>query len=222
MEDMLSKLKRPLNIEDVDFRIQSINNGGYATILAYKDARVDMNRLDEVCGTDWQKDYKTIEGNLYCGVAIKIGDEWRWRWDVGTESFSDKEKGQASDAFKRACFNWGIGRELYNYPLIQVKLNSDEFTTDNGRSKQTYKLQLKNWVWSASFDDTGNINALSAKDDKGAIRFSWDVKTAEDKLKEADTLEALASVYKSLSKPDKERTMALKDKLKEFLTTQPL
>lgn len=143
-EDLLTKLKEPLKIEEVDFRLQSINTGGYATILAYKDARVDMNRLDDVFGADWQKDYKTIDGNLYCGVAIKIKGEWLWRWDVGTESFSDKEKGQASDAFKRACFNWGIGRELYNYPTITAKLNADEFIVENGKVKATWKLNIKN------------------------------------------------------------------------------
>lgn len=172
-EDLLKKLKEPLKIEEVDFRLQSINNGGYATILAYKDARVDMNRLDAVFGSNWQKDYKTIDGNLYCGVAIKVGDEWLWRWDVGTESFSDKEKGQASDAFKRACFNWGIGRELYNYPPISVKLESDEYSSENGKCKQTWKLNLKKWKWSASFGNDGNIKTLSAFDENGKIRFSY-------------------------------------------------
>ena len=150
MNQILEQLKQPLKITDVDFRVQSINTGGYATILAYKDARVDMNRLDSVCGEKWQKDYKVIEGNLYCGVAIKIEDEWLWRWDVGTESFSDKQKGQASDAFKRACFNWGIGRELYNYPVIQVKLYPNEFTLNDYQgkksAKQTYELKLKECV----------------------------------------------------------------------------
>ena len=123
-KNILKELSKPLDIKDVDFRIQSINKGGYATILAYKDARVDMNRLDEVCGANWQKDYRYIEskGMLFCRVGIKIGNEWIWREDLGVESFTEKQKGQASDAFKRACFNWGIGRELYDYPLIQVKL----------------------------------------------------------------------------------------------------
>ena len=124
------KLNTPLKATEIDFRIQSINKVGFATILAYKDARVDMNRLDAVYGVGfWQKKYELINGNLFCSVGIynKELQQWIWLQDVGTESFTEKEKGQASDAFKRACFNLGIGRELYDYPLIQVKLNSDEF-----------------------------------------------------------------------------------------------
>ncbi len=67
----LTKLKTPLGIKDIDFRIQSINKGGYATILAYKDARVDMNRLDEVVGAEnWQRDHKEIKNVVYCGIGI--------------------------------------------------------------------------------------------------------------------------------------------------------
>ena len=177
MNAILEQLKQPLKITDVDFRVQSINTGGYATILAYKDARVDMNRLDAVCGEKWQKDYKVIEGNLYCGVAIKIEDEWLWRWDVGTESFSDKQKGQASDAFKRACFNWGIGRELYNYPIIQVKLYTNEFNINEYQgkksAKQTYDLKLKEWVWTVEVDNDGCVKSLIGKDQNGVIRYSY-------------------------------------------------
>ena len=124
------KLNTPLTIEEIDFRVQSVNKGGYATILAYKDARVDMNRLDSVYGVDgWQKKYDLINGNLFCSVGIfsDKSKEWIWKQDVGTESNTEKTKGEASDAFKRACFNLGIGRELYDYPIIQVKLLDNEF-----------------------------------------------------------------------------------------------
>lgn len=170
MENLLERLSVPLEIKDVDFRVQSINRGGYATILPYKDARVDMNRLDRVCGALWQKDYKSIEGSLFCAIGIEINGKWVWRWDVGKESFSDKEKGKASDAFKRAGFCWGIGRELYNYPSIRVKLHSEEFTLEGGRAKPTYKLKLKDWVWDAEFQD-GEVTRLTAKDEKGVLRF---------------------------------------------------
>ena len=168
-------LSRPLDISDVDFRVQSINKGGYATILAYKDARVDMNRLDEVLTPyGWQRDYKVIDGNLYCGVGIwnDKTDQWIWKWDVGTESMADKEKGKASDSFKRACFNVGIGRELYDYPLISVKLNANEFVSDGGRVRQTYDLKLKDWTWYTEFTDN-KISFIAAKDEKGIVRFKW-------------------------------------------------
>lgn len=167
----LAELKYPLEIEHIDFRIQSINKGGYATILAYKNARVDMQRLDEVCGPHlWQRDHKEIKGNVYCGIGIKAGDEWVWKWDAGAESYSDKEKGEASDSFKRAGFNWGIGRELYNYPLIQVKLNNNEFTVQNDKVKQTWELKLKSWEWNIVWEGE-EIGALIAFDQNEITRF---------------------------------------------------
>ena len=170
-------LSRPLDISDVDFRVQSINNGGYATILAYKDARVDMIRLDEVLTPlGWQRDYKLIDGKLFCGVGIwhKESCEWVWKWDVGTESNTEKEKGQASDSFKRACFNLGIGRELYDYPIISVKLNDDEWSKDGGKPRQTFNLKIKDWRWYSEFTD-GKISFLAAKDQNGNLRFKWGV-----------------------------------------------
>ena len=98
------KLNTPLTINEIDFRVQSVNKGGYATILAYKDARVDMNRLDAVYGVDgWQKKYNLIDDKLFCSVGVyseKL-NQWIWKQDVGTESNTEKEKGQASDEFIR-------------------------------------------------------------------------------------------------------------------------
>ena len=98
--------------------------------LLYKTARVDMDILDETFGAmDWQSDYKTVKDNLYCGIGVKSGDEWIWRWDCGIESRADGEgnekKGEASDAFKRAGFKWGIGRELYTAPSILISWKVD-------------------------------------------------------------------------------------------------
>jgi hypothetical protein len=172
----LSLLKKPLPIESVDFRIQSINNGGYATILAYKDARVDMNRLDEVVGSlNWKREHFTIGDSMYCRVSIfnEKTNQWVSKEDVGVESFTEKEKGLSSDSFKRACFNWGIGRELYDYPIIKVKLNANEYENKNGKTTATFELKLKEWTWGAKFDEQGNIINLAAKDEKGVVRFHW-------------------------------------------------
>lgn len=168
------KLNTPLSINEIDFRVQSINAGGYATILAYKDARVDMNRLDSVLGSIyWQKKYELIDNHLFCSVGIYNQNlkEWIWKQDVGTESNTEKEKGEASDAFKRACFNWGIGRELYDYPLIQVKLLDNEF--DKQTKKPTWDFKLKEWVWHSIFEENKLI-FLGAKDQNGKLRFSFD------------------------------------------------
>ena len=171
---MKIKLNTPLTINEIDFRVQSVNKGGYATILAYKDARVDMNRLDAVYGVDgWQKKYDLIDGKLFCSVGVyseKL-QQWIWKQDVGTESNTEKEKGQASDAFKRACFNLGIGRELYDYPLIQIQLTDREF--DKATSKATWSFKLKEWKWGSEFDENGVLIKLAAKDENGNLRFNW-------------------------------------------------
>lgn len=172
----LKKLTEPLSIKDIDFRVQSINKGGYATILAYKDARVDMNRLDEVVGTEnWQRDHKEVKGVVYCGIGIMVGNSdasWVWKWDAGTESMAEKQKGEASDSFKRAGFNWGIGRELYDYPIIQVKLFTHEVDFSNGKPRQTWDLKLKEWKWFSQFKDDKLI-FLTAKDNNGKTRFTY-------------------------------------------------
>jgi hypothetical protein len=174
------KLNTPLTINEIDFRIQSINKGGYATILAYKDARVDMNRLDAVYGIDkWQKKYDLINGQLFCSVGVWSSElnQWIWKQDVGTESMTEKEKGQASDAFKRACFNLGIGRELYDYPVISVKLESNEYKIEqyNGKDviKATFDLKLKEWTWFSQFNKDGKLSYLACKDQNGIKRFTW-------------------------------------------------
>lgn len=173
------EINTPLEIEEIDFRVQSINKGGYATILAYKDARVDMHRLDLVYGQGfWQKKYEVINSNLFCSVGIwnKELSQWVWVQDVGTESNTEKEKGQASDAFKRACFNLGIGRELYDYPVIQIKLETTEFElkTFNGTEKAspTFNFKLKEWKWYSQFTD-GKLNYLGCKDQTGKVRFQF-------------------------------------------------
>lgn len=169
------KLNTPIPIEEIDFRVQSINKGGYATILAYKDARVDMNRLDAVYGVEgWQKKYDLIDGHLFCSVGIwsKAMAQWIWKQDVGTESNTEKEKGEASDAFKRACFNLGIGRELYAYPLIQVALEKDEWELKNEKPVATWNLKLKEWAWNSEFKD-GKLVSLSCIDNKKKVRFTY-------------------------------------------------
>lgn len=169
------KLNTPLTIDEIDFRVQSINKGGYATILAYKDARVDMNRLDLVYGIEnWQKKYDLINGNLFCSVGIwsKSLEQWIWKQDVGTESMAEKEKGEASDAFKRACFNLGIGRELYEYPVISIKLESNEFKIENDKARPTFDFKFKEWKWFSQFTDC-KLNYLAAKDNNGKLRFTF-------------------------------------------------
>ena len=170
-------LNTPLGIEDIDFRIQSINNGKFATILAYKNARVDMERLDAVVGnTFWKREH--LNGNANCIVSVWNGviNEWVSKEDTGTESMADKEKGLASDSFKRACFNWGIGRELYDYPRIQIRLEDSE-VMETGKPKPKYRgsfdLDIKSWKWISHFNENGKLEGLACKDTKGKLRFKY-------------------------------------------------
>lgn len=170
-------LQAPLQAHEIDFRVQSINNGGFATILAYKDARVDMNRLNKAFGIGgWQRKHELINGNLFCSVGIwnDTIQQWCWVQDVGKESQAEKEKGQASDAFKRACFNLGIGIELYDYPVIQVKLFDNEWQKSDGNkpNKQTYHLKLKDWRWVVQYEN-GHPSFIGAKDQDEKQRFAW-------------------------------------------------
>ena len=175
----LEDLRKPLKITDVDFRVQSINKGKYATILAYKDARVDMNRLDEVVGAGlWKREH--FDNNTRCRVSIYNEDikEWVSKEDIGTASATEAEKGLASDSFKRACFNWGIGRELYDYPRISIKLNTDE-VIDAGKDKwgnQKWKaspfgLKIRDWRWKVDVNKEGEITYLGAIDNNNKLRF---------------------------------------------------
>ena len=126
---------RPLRADEIECRIGSVGEKGFKLLL-YKDARCDMNILDETFTPfGWQREHKEIKGVVYCGVGIHCappvvgGDlsmnEWVWKWDAGAESSTEKEKGEASDSFKRACVNWGIGRELYTAPLIFIRAKTE-------------------------------------------------------------------------------------------------
>lgn len=129
---------RLLRADEIECRVSVINERGLSLLL-FKDARVDQKILDETFTPfGWRRTHQSIDGNLYCTVEIwdKEKQQWISKQDVGTVSYSEKEKGQASDSFKRACFNWGIGRELYTAPFIwisaenvSIKPKGDRYTT---------------------------------------------------------------------------------------------
>lgn len=111
-----------LTKEDIECRIQSVNDKG-AVLLLYKTARADMRILDEVFGAmNWQRHHEVVNGNLFCTISIYDPDKGQWvsKQDCGVPSNTQGEKGEASDAFKRAGFSWGIGRELYDSPFIWI------------------------------------------------------------------------------------------------------
>ena len=155
---------RKLKANEIDARVSTISDKG-CSLLLYKDARVDQNILDETVGPEyWQREHQMIGSNLYCTVSIfnKELDMWVSKQDVGTESYTEKEKGQASDSFKRACFNWGIGRELYTAPFIWVGVEGVKIE-DKGGKKTTYDTFS---VKSIGYDKEGNINQLTIYNNK--------------------------------------------------------
>lgn len=122
---------RALRPDEIEVRVGQVFEKGVSMLL-YKNARTDMQILDETYGaTGWQCKYKEVKGNLFCAIGILSPeyDEWVWKEDCGTESNTEKEKGEASDAFKRAGFRWGIGRELYTAPFIWLPVA----TVPNGK-----------------------------------------------------------------------------------------
>lgn len=137
---------RKLRADELQIKCTDTKFKGSATLLIYKDARVDQKVLDEtVTPMRWQKDYKEIDGKIYCGVGIKNADngEWIWKWDCGTEGNFEAEKSEASDAFKRACFNWGLGRELYDTPKLKIKCPDNYYYND--KMNMTFTVKSIEW-----------------------------------------------------------------------------
>ena len=128
---------RPLRADEIDVRVAQINEKG-CQLLLYKDARCDMNILDEAVGaTNWQRIHARDNANCIVEIWDEEKKQWVAKEDTGTESNTEKEKGLASDSFKRACVNWGIGRELYTSPFIWIKPEGVTIKEKNGR-KITY------------------------------------------------------------------------------------
>lgn len=169
---------RLLQKEDIEVRVaQTTNSGGVvkAHLLIYKNARVDMKILDELyTPMGWKRTHRLIGDRLYCLVEVwdKDKKEWVGKEDVGTESNTEAEKGQASDSFKRACFNWGIGRELYTAPKVAVELNEKEYgkgTDGRIRVWQTFDVS------EIGYDTkTRTITSLTIVDRFGNVRFTME------------------------------------------------
>jgi len=175
---------RNLRADEIDVRVQSTasyldkdkKEKAYAILLLYKDARCDMNILDEVYGiTGWKRSHQEIAGRLYCTVEIwdDIKEQWINKQDVGTESNTEKEKGQASDSFKRACFNIGIGRELYTAPSLIIWLNESDYSINVKDNKKYVNLdkKLKFRVIDIGINEDKQIMSLKIADQAGKVRF---------------------------------------------------
>lgn len=139
---------RDLTANEIEVRIGQQRDSGLSLLL-YKDARCDMAILDETVGVQfWQREHYECKGNLFCRVGIKVrknendAGEWVWKSDCGAESNTEKEKGEASDSFKRACVNWGIGRELYTAPFIWIANGKGFYSLDKkGKCRDKFVVE---------------------------------------------------------------------------------
>lgn len=227
MSQSAPKIRR-LEADEIDCRVAQGSEKG-VSILLYKDARVDQRILDETFGPmNWQRSHQTIEGRLYCTISIwdESKNAWVSKQDVGTESNTEAEKGQASDSFKRAAFNWGIGRELYSAPFIWIDAKNCElksYKDRNGKVKYTTydKFAVKDITYkqNGEIDGLEIINAKTGKTvwikgktapkpaktnpepAKTYPKSELDFQAIEDEAKIIDDLESLKDFYKSL-KPE--------------------
>ena len=162
---------RLLRSDEIECRIGTINEKGLSLLL-YKDARADMKILDETFGIfGWKRTHQSIDGNLYCTVEIWDSEKQSWiaKQDVGTVSYTEKEKGQASDSFKRACVSVGIGRELYSAPFIWVSAQKCNIQRRNDKLICYDKFSVSE----ISYSKDREITALSiVNSDTGEVIYS--------------------------------------------------
>ena len=163
---------RELTRDEMEVRVHSVSEKG-AVLLIYKDARADMRILDETVGPAfWQKRFYEHKGTLFCSVGIYIDASmgWVWKDDAGAPSNMEAVKGEASDAFKRSCTNWGIGRELYTSPFIWVPAQSINVRPGkNGKPQCFDRFRVEK----VRIED-GRITGLSIWNETKACRcFVW-------------------------------------------------
>ena len=176
----MSRMFRSLTADEIEVKVKQVKENGLVCLL-YKTARTDMDLLDETVGpANWENDYREIKGNLYAGIGIRQADgSLVWKWDCGIESREDGEgnekKGEASDAFKRAGFRWGIGRELYTSPFVWIKSDYAEIQASTFNGKTKFNCFDKFSVEKIKYDEgTGRIIGLAIRNDTKKCRaFVW-------------------------------------------------
>ena len=184
--------RRTLRADEIECRVQQVKQNG-CVLLLYKDARCDMRILDEVFGIDgWEREHQVVNGNLYCTVRVwsEKRNQWISKQDVGTESNTEKQKGEASDSFKRACFNIGIGRELYSAPFTWISLGKDEVKEEKTAKGTRYSLdyKVKFEVKEIEYDENREISKLIIVDQNGKERFKLKPNNLKNKRDVTDVM----------------------------------
>ena len=159
-----------LRHDEIECRIGTISEKGLSLLL-YTDARAAMKMLDETFGClNWKRSHQMIGNSLYCTVSVWDNDKQQWvtKSDVGTESYTEKEKGLASDSFKRACVSWGIGRELYTAPYIWISANKVNIQRKGDKLLTYDKFRMSN----ISYNDNREIVGLTIVNQNGEVVYS--------------------------------------------------
>ena len=203
-----------LTADDIECRIQLITSKGAAILLLYKTARVDMRILDEVYGPmNWQRHHEVINGNLFCTISVWDENKSQWisKQDVGTESNAEAEKGQASDAFKRAGFAWGIGRELYDAPFIFIQAPIDKYDRFTVKEIKYSKTERK-FTSLVIVDEDGKeryrlnrttkTNRPKAKEPTDEERRQKGIAAITELVQKHDAAESFADFLKQTTKKD--------------------
>ena len=171
---------RTLEADEIEVRVASVSGKG-CSLLLYKNARCDMNILDETVGpNNWMRHH--LRDNANCIVSIWDDEKNQWieKEDTGTENFTEKEKSICSDSFKRACVNWGIGRELYTAPFIWIPA---EKTTIEKNNKDKWEVKDSFSVERIAYDDKRRIVGLAIRNraDKRVFVFAKEKKEKKEK-----------------------------------------
>ena len=230
MKDLQFRL---LEANEIDCRVAQCGTmakgGAWCSVLLYKDARCDQRLLDETVGAfNWQRKHSRDNANCIVSIWDEEKKMWIEKEDTGTESNTEAEKGLASDSFKRACFNWGIGRELYTAPKIFITLSDAENTIDGKKVKVASKVTFD--VAEIGYDEKRNINRLVIVDGTGAVRYSFGsdkkaVKVETKKEAKADDA-ALQEAYETIadnikSAPSREALQEIINNNKPLHTYKP-
>lgn len=160
---------RTLYADEIELRVNQINEKGL-TLLLYKDARCDMNILDETAGPmNWTRTHVRDNANCIVSIWDEKKSQWISKEDTGTESNTEKEKGLASDSFKRACVNWGIGRELYTAPFIYIPADKCKIFSKGSKFATFDKFVVE----AIKYNEKREISALSIKNNRGERVYVW-------------------------------------------------
>lgn len=192
---------RDLRADEIECRVQSVKENSDLkksglVLLLYKDARVDMNILDEAVGSEnWQREHYECKGNLFCRVGIRTERkdetggyaEWVFKSDCGTESNTEAQKGEASDSFKRACFNWGIGRELYTAPFMWIP--ADKCNIKNGKCYDKFDVQK------IIIENKQIVSLEIYNSNKECVAYSWNKKKGNKPSEAIETPKECVCTY---------------------------